>query len=353
MSRPSARRRPWITATGVVATVLWLLVADVAAGETSTEESTNGTVEAVSFWGENLVVIATIGGTIAALPTLVEFLVERRKRRERIELSLDDVAVATVQPHCAGFDHLLAEIADLLDRAGDPAAYAGLGVGNEILILGGSLSGKKNFAQQIAKSAKLDRLITVWNPRNPDALAAAKSLLKRYRRLRVMLLLPRIDQAYEKQDEDLLSELDALIETTSELDNVSVVGTAIDFEADSLLDNAFGIKLVLPGISQPELPPREPPAEVRELLTEVCNYYLKRAKASGFNLAGLTTDELVARVLQVVTNPAEVEDIIVLCQTCALYRRRVKLERELSITRNILERSIRRVVVHVSTRIID
>lgn len=43
---------------------------------------------------EQLILVATIVGAIAALPPLIEFLVERRKRRERIELSLDDEPVS-------------------------------------------------------------------------------------------------------------------------------------------------------------------------------------------------------------------------------------------------------------------
>ena len=109
-------------------------------------------------------------------------------------------------------DDLLAGIADLIDRAGDPHAYAGLAVGNEILIIGTNLSGKKSFAQRVAKEARLDRLITVYNPRNGDALAKAKSLVQSYSRQKIMLLLPRIDEVFEQEDEELLSELEALIE---------------------------------------------------------------------------------------------------------------------------------------------
>ena len=61
-----------------------------------------------------------------------------------------------------------------------------------------------------------------------------------------MLLLPRIDLAYKEGDPDVLTELDALIETTSERHNVLVVATTVSFETNSDLDNLFGIKLALP-----------------------------------------------------------------------------------------------------------
>jgi ribose 1,5-bisphosphokinase PhnN len=175
---------------------------------------------------EQLLLLATVVGAVAALPALIEFLVERRKRRERIALSLEDVEVATLKPRLAGMDDLLAGIADLIDRARHPREYASLEVGNEILIVGPSLSGKKTLAHVIAKQAQIERLVTVYNPRNPDALAKAKSIIGREQETKMMLLLPRVDQAFEKEDEEVLTELEALIETTSEKANVLVVGTA-------------------------------------------------------------------------------------------------------------------------------
>ena len=54
------------------------------------------------------------------LPTLIEFLIDRRKRKERIALSLDDLAVADLEVRLAGLDALLADIVDLIDRAKHP-----------------------------------------------------------------------------------------------------------------------------------------------------------------------------------------------------------------------------------------
>lgn len=298
---------------------------------------------------EQVVLFATVVGAIAALPALIEFIVERRKRRERIALSLDDVDVARLHVRLAGLDELLAEIADLIDRAREPEAYASLEVGNEILIIGPSLSGKKTLAQRIAKEAAMDRVITVYNARNADALARAKSLLQGAGRQKVMLLLPRIDLAFEQEDEEVLTELDALIEASSESPRVLVVGTAVEFSPDSAIDNLFGIKLLLPGggVAGPAPTAHRMSDDVARMLGEVARFYIRGAvgKGAGFTLVGMTEDECVARILGSVTNPAEVEDIVVLCQTAALHRQRIGADRRRGITREILERSIGRVIV--------
>jgi hypothetical protein len=296
--------------------------------------------QAVSFLGEQLIVLFTIVGAVAALPALIEFWLDRRKRRERVALSLDDLPVSDLKPHTAGFGPLFDDIADLVDRAARPADYAGLNTGNELLVLGSSLSGKKMFAQELARRAKLDRLIVVWNPRNADALAAAKNLIRSYRRQKVMLLLPRIDSVYEQEDDELLSELSALIETTSELANVLVVGTATRFEPGTELDNTFGIKLVLPGTPR-ELRPHKPlSAEARHLLRAVIDHHWTRAQRNGFRLEGLHLGQLMDRLLEVVSNPAEVEDIIALCQTAALHRMTSGATRERVVDAAMIERAI-------------
>ena len=60
-----------------------------------------------------------------------------RKRKERIDLSLEDeVASALSRPRVAGMDDLLTNIADLIDRARNPSAYQDLKIGNEVLIIG-------------------------------------------------------------------------------------------------------------------------------------------------------------------------------------------------------------------------
>lgn len=294
---------------------------------------------------EQLILLATIVGAIATLPILIEFLIDRRKRKERIALSLDDVDVATLEVRLAGLDALLADIADLIDRAQHPEAYASLDVGNEILLIGPSLSGKKTLAQRIAREAAMDRLVTVYNARNADALAKAKSLLQRYTRQKVMLLLPRVDVAFEHEDQEVLTELDALIETSSERRNVLVVGTAVSFKPDSAIDNLFGIKLVLPGTPLAPASGRVVREDARRMLLDVARFYLDTALTGGCVLEGLTREGFVERILRVVSSPAEVEDIVVLCRTAALHRRRTGASRTLAITPEILEKSIGRVIV--------
>jgi hypothetical protein len=293
---------------------------------------------------EELLVIATVVGSVAALPVFIEFISDYRKRRERVYLSLDDVAVASLSPRLAGMDELLSSIADLMDRARTPAAYQDLKIGNEVLVIGPNQSGKKSLAQKMAQMAGMERLITVYNPRDSDALAKAKAIVRGYKRRKVMLLLPRIDLAYQAGDPQLLAELDALIETTSESQNVLVVATTVAFEANSDLDNIFGIKLALPGAGLNLADRPEIPEDAERMLAEVVHFYLSEAQKRGFQLAGITEGEFCTRILEVVINPAEIEDIVVLCQTTALYRKRTRRDTTTMFTREILETAIARVV---------
>ncbi len=292
---------------------------------------------------EEFLVFATVVGSIATLPTFIEFISEVRKRRERIYLSLEDVPVSSLNPRLAGLDSLLESIADLIDRARNPAAYKDLKIGNEVLVIGPVQSGKKSLAERIAQMAGMERLVTVYNPRDSDALAKAKSIVRSYKMKKVMLLLPRIDLAYKESDPDVLTELDALIETTSERQNVLVVATTVNFEANSDLDNLFGIKLTLPGAEVTHGDSREVPNDARHMLAEVAVFYLKEAQRQGFRLQNMTEDQFRTRILESAINPAEIEDIVVLCQTTALYRRRIGATSDLIITSEILETAISRV----------
>ena len=293
---------------------------------------------------EEILVLATIVGSVAALPAFIEFISDRRKRRERVYLSLEDVPVSSLNPRLAGLDHLLESIADLVDRARTPSAYQDLKIGNEVLIIGPNQSGKKSLAQRIAQMAGIERLVTVYNPRDSDALAKAKGIVRGYRRKKVMLLLPRIDLAYQLGDPELLAALDALIETTSERPNVLVVATTVDFAADSDLDNMFGIKLALPGAGLNPADRPEIPAEAGRMLSDVVHFYLAEAQHRGFQLAGMTEDEFRSRILECVVNPAEIEDIVVLCQTTAIYRKRTRQTTGAIFTREVLETAIARVI---------
>jgi uncharacterized protein YmfQ (DUF2313 family) len=246
-------------------------------------------------------------------------------------------------------DDLLASIEDLVDRARFPQAYQELKIGNEVLIIGPSQSGKKSLAQTLAKATGMERLVTVYNPRDSDALAKAKSLVSSYKRKKIMLLLPRIDLAYKESDPEVLTELDALIESTSERQNVLVVATAVSFEPDSDLDNLFGIKLALPGaevigVNRRALPEEVQP-EVQQMMSQVARFYLAEAQRRGFQVQDMTEDEFCSLILAEAMNPAEVEDIVVLCETAALFRRRTNRAAELIFTREILDTAIARVVI--------
>jgi hypothetical protein len=300
---------------------------------------------AALLYTEQVLVFAVFVGSVAALPAFIEFVTELRKRKERIDLSLEDEMVSTLRPRIAGMDDLLNSIADLIDRARHPAAYQDLKIGNEVLIIGPHQTGKKSLAQRIAQLAGMDRVITVFNPRDSDALAKAKSLVRGYKRQKVMLLLPRIDLAYQEGNPEVLTELDALIETTSERQNVLVAATTVSFEANSDLDNIFGIKLVLPGAKVGKTHRLEIPDDAQQMLAEVVAYYLSEAKRRGFVLQGLDEQTFCERILESVINPAEVEDIVALCETAALYRKRSKQTTELVFTPEILDLAMARVVV--------
>ncbi len=294
---------------------------------------------------EQLLVFATVIGSVAMLPGFFEFITDRRKTKERIDLSLEDEAVDMLKPRLAGMDDLLGSIEDLVDRARNPEVYGDLKLGNEVLIIGPAQSGKKSLAQTIAKRTGMERLVTVYNPRESDALAEAKSLLRGYKRRRVMLLLPRIDLAYKESDPEVLVELDALVESATERANVLVIATATTFVPDSDLDNAFGIKLVLPGAEVLQTDRREIPEDAQAMLAEVASFYLKEARRRGFALEGLSEGEYCRAVLDAAMNPAEIEDIVTLCETTALFRRRTKKAAGLVITPEILDQAIGRVVV--------
>ncbi len=294
---------------------------------------------------EEIVAIAAVVGAVATLPMLIEFLVDRSKRRERISLSLENVPVAGLRTDLAGCDALLQGIADLIDRAKHPDVYGDQRVGNEILIIGPPLSGKKALAKKIASEAEMDDILIVHNPRNADALAKAKQQVQRSGARKLMLLLPRLDLIDPREDEELLTELDALIETATARPNVLVIGTAIDYVAGNEIDNLFGMVLAMPGTLL--MPPRRPEQrpEVLQLLQAVAEHYLAGALRSGYALKDMETSDFVARVLRSAINPAQIEDIVALCETAAHYRQRIKETPTRQITPRILETVMHRVMI--------
>jgi hypothetical protein len=81
------------------------------------------------------------------------------------------------------------------------------------------------------------------------------------------------------------------------------------------------------------------------MLADVTTFYLTEAKRRGFLLEGIDERSFCERILENVINPAEVEDIVALCETTALYRKRSKQATDLVFTPEILERAMARVVV--------
>jgi NAD(P)-dependent dehydrogenase (short-subunit alcohol dehydrogenase family) len=294
---------------------------------------------------EEILAVAALIGALASMPIFLEFMFDRSKRRGRIALSLEELDVDEIHTVLAGCDDLLLDIADLIDRARYPDAYRDLRVGNEILIIGPASIGKKTLAKRIAVDAKMDRLLIVHNPRNVDALAKAKHIVQKSGHDKVMLLLPRLDLIDPKEDEELLTELDALIEAATSRANILVIGTAINYVPGSELDNLFGIALAMPGtvIEPAPNPPRR--EEVTQMLKAVIALYLNKAKQQGDQLLGMSEDEFTARILAAATNPAQIEDIVALCQTAALYRQRSKQTSARVITPQILETVIRRAII--------
>jgi hypothetical protein len=300
--------------------------------------------------GDQILTFAALLEAIVLLPVLLEFLGDRRKRAHAVALSLEIIEVEEMDVQLAGVGDLLSDIRDLVDRARYPEAYAELRLGNEILIAGPPLSGKKALAKRIAADASFDSIIIVHNPRNVDALARAKHLAMRDRHKKIMLLLPRLDLIDDRDDEELLAELDALIEATSELSHALVIGTTNKLVAGGEVDHLFGVTLTLPGAPVVPVPPTPLQADVHRMLAGVAEYYLDRAVKSGYRLVDISRDGFIARVLMNVTNPAQIEDVVVLCQTAAIYRQRTAdrnpgMSKERIVTPEMLELAMRRVVV--------
>ncbi len=297
------------------------------------------------LFAEQIVMLATITEAVVLAPILFEFLIERRKRAHAVDLSLEIIDVTKMKVELAGMDDLMADIRDLIDRARHPEAYKDLRFGNEILIAGPALSGKKALAKKIAKEADFDRIIVVYNPNNADALARARHLMLRWRKRKVMLLLPRLDLINECEDDALLAELDALIETAADLNRALVIGTTNKMLVGGEVDYLFGMTLTLPGapIVAQAAPPLQP--DVHRMLSSVAEFYLDRMLKAGYQLKDISRDGFLARILVSVTNPGEIEDTVAICQTMAIYRQRMKeTGKERLVTPDIVELSLRRVV---------
>jgi len=206
--------------------------------------------------------------------------------------------------------------------------------------------GKKIRVAVLFGGKSAEHEVSLLSARNVDALARAKHLAMRAGNKKVMLLLPRLDLIDEREDEELLVELDALIETTSELPHTLVVGTTNKLVSGSEIDYLFGVTLTLPGAPVAPVPMQPLQSDVHRMLAGVTEFYLDRAIKAGYRLADISREGFIARVLLNVTNPAQIEDIVVLCQTAAIYRQRMGGKgTERVITPDMLELTMRRVVI--------
>lgn len=314
-------------------------------------ESDSASVELVT---NQLLLLATVVGSIAALPALIQFIVEWRKRRERLDLAIEDgpaVMPGTMPVKLVGLALLQNDIADLVDRVAHSDHYRGLTLGNEILIVGPEQGGRRTLAKWIAQQAGIPRIITVHNPRSPDALAATKRLVRRSSG-KLMLLLPNIDDVFDDPpqdvDEEIQAELDALVETVASSSNVLVVGTAKSLAEGDDLDNLFGMKIMMPGAahvsvrSSAQRP--QPGSDHERFLREVAAAAVHDALSEGFTLEGLNLDGAIAQIMARVANPAEIEDIVEAAQTSAIYLQRSGKAAALAITPAVLEKAVRRVM---------
>lgn len=301
-----------------------------------------------------LLLLATVVGSIAALPALIQFVLDWRKRRERLDLAIEDAPTPSSPIRVVGLDHLLADIADLVDRAAHPEHYRDLTLGNEILIVGPEQSGRKLLARWIAQQAGIPRIITLHNPRSPEALAATKKLVRRSAGGKVLLLLPNIDDVFDDpapdQDEEVQAELDALVEAVTASSTVLVIGTAKSLAEGDDLDNLFGMKILLPGA--PHVHPRAshtrpaPGSDHHRFLHVVAADAFEQARLEGFALEGSTPDQAIDTLLARVANPAEIEDIVEASQTTAIHLARTASPQHPrpAITPAVLAKAIRRVM---------
>ena len=91
--------------------------------------------------------------------------------------------------------------------------------------------------------------------------------------------------------------------------------------------------------------PEDVQPEIQQMMAKVARFYLSEAQRRGFQLQGMTEEEFCSLILVDAMNPAEVEDIVALCETAALFRRRTNRVSGLIFTREILDTAINRVVI--------
>jgi hypothetical protein len=290
---------------------------------------------------------------VVLVPELLRYRAEMRKTEERIGLNIETFDPRKNTQRVFGLDHITDDIRDLIDRAKNQAAYAGIDVGNEILIVGPEQSGKKALAAHIAKLADIGRAIVVHNPRDADVLGRAKRMIENrpsfwkraarratFRQSRpntekTLLLLPGLDSANDNKGEAWCDLLEALIEISSSLPHVLVVGTVKRYKRDGEVASWFGTVLPLPNKDS---------RNWNIMVREVAEGFLQEAIRENYRLTGMEAEAFITRILDVKPNPAEVKDIFAQCKTLATFEQRDGKEAGLLLTPEKLDVAIERVL---------
>ncbi|MGB4101089.1 MAG: hypothetical protein WBK91_04195 [Alphaproteobacteria bacterium] len=293
-------------------------------------------------------------GLIAVLsPELLRHLAERKERKARISLNIEVLDPKKINRQVYGLSELTAQIGGLLDRVKHPEAYAGVDSGNEILIVGPEQGGKKALAFHIARETGIDRIIVVYNPRDADVLARAKSMIedvptvwqrvartltrkKPSAATKTMLLLPGLNPVAAHHGAAWLDQLAALIETAGNMPNVLIVGTAETSQRNGEVASWFGTTLALP----------ESKEAWNKMLEQIAHGYLDAALSSGYVLSDIPRSDFVGKLLAKDPSPAEINDTLMHCEAEAIYasRRGAGGTRVRAITPEILENAITRAI---------
>jgi hypothetical protein len=298
------------------------------------------------------VLIAEAAVAIVLTPEFLKYNTEQKERRARIKAVIETINPQKGIDPIYGLDSLIDRISDVIHRVKEPIHYAHLAAGNEILIVGPSQSGKKALAYHIAKNAHINRVITVYNPSDTNALAHAKLMIEHDRRswraaarhltgrtpFTTMLLLPNLDSANGHTGETWQDQLEALIETASTMPNVLVVGTCEKYDRNNEVASWFGTVLPFPVGD-----------DFKKVMRETAEGYLDAALKLDFKLVDIQREAFIEKMLAVAANPSELKDIMVLCQTSAIFNKVEKCKGSLNLTENILRHAIDRVVPKLSS----
>jgi hypothetical protein len=274
---------------------------------------------------------------------------EQELVRSRIAVNLEVVDPNTNKKTVFGKQHLIDSVADIIDRLRDPKTYAGIDPGNEILIVGPQQAGKKLLAFEMARAAKIKRVIIVHDPHDVDTLAHAKKLIEKkppiVRRLwraaarkttlpaSDMLLLPNLNNVNGHIGEAWRDQLEALIEAAASPSNVLVVGTTEHYERTGDVASWFGAVLKLPELKS---------GEWHEMTRNIAQGFWETAQQAGFALKDLQQNHFIETILEREPTPAEIEDIFMHCRTQAVYSHKQKNTSDLVITKDMLDHAIER-----------